>query len=116
MAKGNHDDAVADYSKVAELALKDGNVSGALLAVNQILQIFADSAAPLEKRAHIYVTRANIYETQGRKEEAISDFRRALLFDPNNQDAKVALRRLEASTGVPALSPTAVKAGAILPH
>jgi len=40
------------------------------------------------------ITLANIYELQGLKEEALEIYREILQKDPNNSEAKVAIRRL----------------------
>jgi len=40
------------------------------------------------------VTLASIYELQGLKEEALEIYKEVLKKDPNNQEAKVAIRRL----------------------
>jgi len=40
------------------------------------------------------VTLANIYELQGLKEEALEIYKEILQKDPNNADAKIAIRRL----------------------
>ncbi len=40
------------------------------------------------------LTLANIYELQGLKDEALDIYREILKKDPNNADAKVAIRRL----------------------
>ena len=40
------------------------------------------------------LTLANIYELQGLKEEALEIYKEILKKDPNNSDAKIALRRL----------------------
>jgi len=40
------------------------------------------------------VTLANIYELQGLKEEALEIYKEILQKDPNNAEAKVAIRRL----------------------
>jgi len=37
---------------------------------------------------------ANIYELQGLKEEALEIYKEVLKKDPNNSDAKIAIRRL----------------------
>ena len=38
--------------------------------------------------------RAQVYEGLGRKDDAIADYRQALVIDPNDQDSKDALTRL----------------------
>ena len=40
------------------------------------------------------VTLANIYELQGLKEEALEIYKEILQKDPDNSDAKIAIRRL----------------------
>jgi len=40
------------------------------------------------------LTLANIYELQGLKEEALSIYKEVLKKDPQNSDAKIAIRRL----------------------
>ncbi len=40
------------------------------------------------------LTLANIYELQGLKEEALSIYKEVLKNDPDNSDAKIAIRRL----------------------
>ena len=40
------------------------------------------------------LTLANIYELQGLKEEALNIYKEVLKKDPNNGDAKIAIRRL----------------------
>ncbi len=40
------------------------------------------------------LTLANIYELQGLKEEALEIYQEILKKDPNNADAKIAIRRL----------------------
>ena len=40
------------------------------------------------------LTLANIYELQGLKEEALDIYKDVLKNDPNNSDAKIAIRRL----------------------
>ncbi|CAI6148435.1 MAG: hypothetical protein SPLUMA2_SPLUMAMAG2_00212 [uncultured Sulfurimonas sp.] len=40
------------------------------------------------------LTLANIYELQGLKEEALDIYKAVLKKDPNNGDAKIAIRRL----------------------
>jgi len=40
------------------------------------------------------LTLANIYELQGLKEEALDIYKAVLKKDPNNSDAKIAIRRL----------------------
>jgi len=40
------------------------------------------------------LTLANIYELQGLKEEALNIYKEILKKDPNNSDAKIAIRRL----------------------
>ncbi len=40
------------------------------------------------------VTLANIYELQGLKEEALEIYKEILQKDPNNKEAKIAIRRL----------------------
>ncbi len=40
------------------------------------------------------LTLANIYELQGLKEEALEIYKEILRQDPNNSDAKIAIRRL----------------------
>lgn len=40
------------------------------------------------------LTLANIYELQGLKEEALEIYKEILKKDPNNSDAKIAIRRL----------------------
>jgi len=40
------------------------------------------------------LTLANIYELQGLKEEALEIYKDVLKKDPNNSDAKIAIRRL----------------------
>ncbi len=40
------------------------------------------------------LTLANIYELQGLKEEALEIYKEVLKKDPNNSDAKIAIRRL----------------------
>ena len=40
------------------------------------------------------VTLANIYELQGLKEEALEIYKEVLQKDPNNTEAKIAIRRL----------------------
>ena len=40
------------------------------------------------------VTLANIYELQGLKEEALEIYKEVLQKDPNNAEAKIAIRRL----------------------
>jgi tetratricopeptide (TPR) repeat protein len=40
------------------------------------------------------VTLANIYELQGLKEEALEIYKEILQKDPNNAEAKIAIRRL----------------------
>ncbi|MDQ7043326.1 MAG: tetratricopeptide repeat protein [Sulfurimonas sp.] len=40
------------------------------------------------------LTLANIYELQGLKEEALDIYKEVLSKDPNNSDAKIAIRRL----------------------
>jgi len=40
------------------------------------------------------LTLANIYELQGLKEEALEIYKEILKKDPNNPDAKIAIRRL----------------------
>jgi len=40
------------------------------------------------------LTLANIYELQGLKEEALNIYKEVLKKDPNNSDAKIAIRRL----------------------
>jgi len=40
------------------------------------------------------LTLANIYELQGLKEEALDIYKEVLKNDPNNSDAKIAIRRL----------------------
>ncbi len=40
------------------------------------------------------LTLANIYELQGLKEEALEIYKDILRQDPNNSDAKIAIRRL----------------------
>ena len=40
------------------------------------------------------LTLANIYELQGLKEEALEIYKDVLQKDPNNSDAKIAIRRL----------------------
>ena len=40
------------------------------------------------------LTLANIYELQGLKEEALDIYKEVLQKDPNNSDAKIAIRRL----------------------
>jgi len=40
------------------------------------------------------LTLANIYELQGLKEEALDIYKDVLKKDPNNSDAKIAIRRL----------------------
>jgi len=40
------------------------------------------------------ITLANIYELQGLKEEALEIYKEILQKDPNNSDAKIAIRRL----------------------
>ena len=40
------------------------------------------------------LTLANIYELQGLKEEALEIYKGVLKKDPNNSDAKIAIRRL----------------------
>jgi tetratricopeptide (TPR) repeat protein len=40
------------------------------------------------------LTLANIYELQGLKEEALDIYKDILKKDPNNSDAKIAIRRL----------------------
>jgi len=40
------------------------------------------------------LTLANIYELQGLKEEALDIYKEVLRKDPNNSDAKIAIRRL----------------------
>ena len=40
------------------------------------------------------LTLANIYELQGLKEEALEIYKEVLKRDPNNSDAKIAIRRL----------------------
>ena len=40
------------------------------------------------------VTLANIYELQGLKEEALEIYKEVLKSDPNNTEAKIAIRRL----------------------
>ncbi len=40
------------------------------------------------------LTLANIYELQGLKEEALEIYKEILKKEPNNSDAKIALRRL----------------------
>jgi len=40
------------------------------------------------------VTLANIYELQGLKEEALEIYKEVLKKDPNNSEAKIAIRRL----------------------
>jgi len=40
------------------------------------------------------LTLANIYELQGLKEEALDIYKEVLKKDPNNSDAKIAIRRL----------------------
>lgn len=42
----------------------------------------------------IYLNRGFVYEAQGRRTEAVEDFRKALLSDPSLVDAAVALKRL----------------------
>jgi len=38
-----------------------------------------------------------VFEALGRKDEAIADFRRALVLDPNDQDSKGELKKLGAN-------------------
>jgi tetratricopeptide (TPR) repeat protein len=67
-ARGEDDQAIADYTKAIEID---------------------------PKVAHTYTKRAVAYEAVGRREEAITDYRRALAID-GNQFNKDALKRLGA--------------------
>jgi tetratricopeptide (TPR) repeat protein len=62
-------------------------------------QALADARKSLELRPRdvaTLVTRGSILEALGRREEAIADFREALLLYPEGRKAKDALKRLDA--------------------
>jgi Tfp pilus assembly protein PilF len=58
--------------------------------MSSALQLRLDDASALDTRAHIF-------ETLGRREEATSYFRRALSRDPNQKESAEGLKRLGAA-------------------
>jgi tetratricopeptide (TPR) repeat protein len=70
--------------------LTTGNVAQGLLDAERSLQLRPNDAATL-------YTRGRIFETLGRREDAITDFRRSLAISPNYQGSRDALKRLGVS-------------------
>ena len=57
--------------------------------VQQALELAADDAAALDTRAHVF-------EAMGKRNEAIADYRAALLKEPTLQSSLDGLKRLKA--------------------
>jgi tetratricopeptide (TPR) repeat protein len=104
IAKGDYDRAIADFTSAIDIDpsgdlayqrrawayFKAGRAAQGLPDAERSLQLRADSADALNTRGHIL-------EALGRQEEAIADFRRALLRNPNLRDSAEGLKRLGAA-------------------
>lgn len=106
--KDNNERAIADYAKAVEIHtnaiesdsenaaayngrawayLKSGKVAQALLDAEKSLELLPNDPWTLDTRAHIF-------EAMGRREDAITDFHRALAKNPNLQESRAGLKRL----------------------
>jgi tetratricopeptide (TPR) repeat protein len=100
-SRNDHNSAIADYTRAIELAPRNAE-SFNLLAWTYFESgqaekglPNADKAVALDvKSANAYDTRAHIYEALGKKNEAISDYRKALSLVPELQESKLGLKRL----------------------
>jgi tetratricopeptide (TPR) repeat protein len=99
-AKGLHDQALADYTKVIALNPDyGGGYNGRAWVYHEKGQnaqalpdaIRAVALAPLP--AH-FETRGEIYEKLGQRDKAVADYRAALRLDPKDDGAKQGLMRL----------------------
>jgi tetratricopeptide (TPR) repeat protein len=102
--KHKHDRAIADYTKAIEIDLKSAWAynarAWAYFKAGKAVQGLPDAEKSLELRpndAETLDTRGSIFETLGRKEEAIADFRTALRINSNLESSKEGLKRLGVS-------------------
>lgn len=97
-----YDLAIADYTEAIRRrpnADSYNNRGHAHASKNDLNRAIADFAAAINSDATYvlaYVNRGASYERLGRKSDAISDYRKALLLDPAHKDALSGLKRLGA--------------------
>jgi tetratricopeptide (TPR) repeat protein len=105
VAKGDHDRAIADYTKAVELVPADGNGAAharrarAYLKAGKAAEGLPDAQTAIERSPRYawgLETRGLIFEALGRKQEAIADFREALKINPSLAPSMEALKRLGA--------------------
>ena len=101
--KGDFERAIADHSKAIDFNpkfakayngrawahLKAGNKVQAMADVQRALELAADDPAALDTRAHVF-------EAMSKRNEAIADYRAALLKEPALQSSLDGLKRLKA--------------------
>jgi tetratricopeptide (TPR) repeat protein len=102
--ESDYEPAIADFSKVIELnpgfPEDYNNRAWAYLKVGKAERGLADVARGLQlttNDAHVWDTGGHIYEAMGRKDDAVSSFRKALALDPSLRSSREALDRLKAS-------------------
>jgi Flp pilus assembly protein TadD len=103
--RGDYREAARAYRQLLEGSPKDGSLHASLAAALGALGRYAEAEAELDRAAAleptnpaIYHNRANLAERQGKTDEAVALYRRALLYDPGFEPSKEALLRLTGST------------------
>ena len=72
----------------ASMVLSDGKADDAVAIAEKNIELFPDAAFS-------YTFIGNVYASQGKKDEAIRQYEKALQIDPNNRGAAQRLRRLK---------------------
>jgi len=104
-ALGMHRRAIQDFDKAIRLGLNDARIyclRGISLALEgefrKALADFDQSLRIDRRYAEAYFQRGLLWQQWGYPERAAGDFEKAILYDPSDQDAKDALRRLRNQT------------------
>ena len=118
---GRHAEAVAAYSRLVELNPKDASLHTSLAGALGALGRYDEAAKHLDIAIRLeplnveaYHNRAVIDERQGRREAAIAQYRRAVLYNPQYEPSRQALIRLTGSADVRAPATEAEKKAAQL--
>jgi TonB family protein len=110
---GEYDTAITDYNKAIELNPKESSIyfSRGLAHFNKLSYTTAiadfDKVIELDpKEAMAYFKRGNALEKMGSFEKALTDYQKAVELDPENEPAKAALQKLQATLPKPTPTPT----------